>query len=133
MERTFNILSLNGGGARGVFQAVFLRELLRTNGDDFLNQFDLLAGTSTGSIVALSLGLGVSPSELVDAYNKHLSSVFDARTLGYVRRGPRYRQEPLRKLLEGTFGTKTLGDVSSLTAVRLTQKPLATSSCYAIS
>ena len=56
--RTYNILSLDGGGVRGIFTACVLARLNQEH-PGFLSCFDLIAGTSTGSILALCLARGV--------------------------------------------------------------------------
>ena len=56
----FRILSLDGGGIRGVFEAAFLAAVQDTIESPLASYFDLIAGTSTGGIIALGLGLGVT-------------------------------------------------------------------------
>lgn len=51
MKETFNILSLSGGGIKGVFQSTFLEFLEEEYKVPLSQIFDLVAGTSTGSIV----------------------------------------------------------------------------------
>jgi hypothetical protein len=46
--KPFRILALDGGGLRGIFTAAVLYEAERAFGEDFLNAFDLMVGTSTG-------------------------------------------------------------------------------------
>lgn len=69
-DRRFRILSLDGGGIRGVFPATILAELERrhTGGRSIADYFDLVAGTSTGGILGLGLGAGLSGVELKDLY-----------------------------------------------------------------
>src|SRR5215470_12247826 len=57
-DRRFRILSIDGGGIRGVFPAAVLAGLERnhTGGSSIASYFDLVAGTSTGGILALGLG-----------------------------------------------------------------------------
>ena len=114
MNDTFRILSLSGGGVRGIFQAAILRELQSTLGKDFYNSFDLIAGTSTGSIVGMSIALGVDMKQVVQFYRDRARTVFSSRMLGSIRRGPRYPQKPLLDSLSALFGEKTLGDASPI-------------------
>ena len=58
----FRILSLDGGGIKGTFSAAFLARLEELTGKSVVRHFDLIAGTSTGGIIALALGLGL-PAE----------------------------------------------------------------------
>ena len=71
---TKRILSLDGGGIRGVFQAAVLAELSDLN---LVQQMDLLAGTSSGAILAVFLALGKTPVQLKKLYlslGKHIFS-----------------------------------------------------------
>lgn len=75
-RRRFNILSLDGGGARGLFTAIVLARLTKEI-PDLLSKIDLVAGTSSGGIIASLLVLGVQPDEIV----KTFESVAPVRTL----------------------------------------------------
>lgn len=63
------ILALDGGGMRGIVPAVLIHELatlLHTMGDQrpFYSHFDLIAGTSTGALLALALTAPISRTHL---------------------------------------------------------------------
>ena len=62
----FQILSLDGGGLKGIFTAAFLSHIEEHAGIRLIDCFDLIAGTSTGGIVALGLGLGYSPRDMLN-------------------------------------------------------------------
>lgn len=51
----FQILSLDGGGLRGIFTAAVLAHLEEDHGVRIADHFDLIAGTSTGGIIALGV------------------------------------------------------------------------------
>lgn len=68
--RKFRILALDGGGIRGVISAKILERVQKKIGQPLNEYFDLIAGTSTGSILAAGLVLGKSPKELIDIYEK---------------------------------------------------------------
>lgn len=57
MSETYRILSIDGGGIRGIIPAMVLTELERKTGRAVCEMFDLIAGTSTGGILALALAL----------------------------------------------------------------------------
>lgn len=59
------ILSVDGGGVKGVFPAAFLADLEATLEQPIYSYFDLIVGTSTGGIIALALGLGLTASEIL--------------------------------------------------------------------
>ena len=62
------ILALDGGGIKGAFAAAFLATIEEATGKRVADHFDLIAGTSTGGIIALGLGLGMSGREIVQFY-----------------------------------------------------------------
>lgn len=64
----YKILALSGGGIRGVVSATILVELEKELGAPLGEHFDLIAGTSTGSLLALGLAKGHSATELLDFY-----------------------------------------------------------------
>jgi patatin-like phospholipase/acyl hydrolase len=112
------ILSLSGGGIRGIFQAVYLREIETQLGKPVREYFDLVAGTSTGAIIGLGVALGLDLNKIVQLFETHGSSIFPPtvrrsanRTISWLRRGPRYDPEPLRRRLVEVFhadGTRQL-------------------------
>jgi patatin-like phospholipase/acyl hydrolase len=59
---TYRILSIDGGGIRGVLTARILERLLEDQ-PDLLQKVDLFAGTSTGGLLALGFAAGWSPAE----------------------------------------------------------------------
>jgi uncharacterized protein len=59
------ILSIDGGGIKGALPASFLATIEKTTGEPIVDHFDLIAGTSTGGIIALGLGLGFTASTIV--------------------------------------------------------------------
>lgn len=72
----FRILSLDGGGIRGAFTAAVLAQWEALSGLAIADHFDLIAGTSTGGILALGLGLGLPAGRLVTFYRDDGPSVF---------------------------------------------------------
>jgi patatin-like phospholipase/acyl hydrolase len=70
------ILSLSGGGVRGIFQAVFLREIASQLKKPIRDQFDLIAGTSTGAIVALGIALNVNLDKIVELFEEQGDKIF---------------------------------------------------------
>jgi patatin-like phospholipase/acyl hydrolase len=95
----FQILSLDGGGLRGMYTAAVLARLEEDLGIRIVDHFDLIAGTSTGGIIALGLGLGMTPREILEFYTAHGPRIFRDRTrLRSLRRISRtkYSAAPLR-------------------------------------
>lgn len=107
------ILSIDGGGIKGVFPASFLAALERHLPNPIGSYFDLIVGTSTGGIIALGLGLGFKAGELLGFYEKHGPEIFGGNRLYLWLRHwglAKYDSEPLRNALKQYFGDKPLGE-----------------------
>jgi patatin-like phospholipase/acyl hydrolase len=74
----YRIVSIDGGGIRGLIPAILLERLSREPGlAGWLESADLLAGTSTGGLIALALSAGKSPAEIRDMYVTKAGEIFD--------------------------------------------------------
>ena len=107
------ILSIDGGGIKGVVPAAFLAQLEEALGESITHYFDLIAGTSTGGIIALGLGLGLSAADILHFYEHLGPAIFAGNRLARCLRRvgfAKYHAQPLRRALEATFGEKTLGE-----------------------
>lgn len=71
----FRVLSLDGGGAKGVYTLGVLREVEAIAGSPLCEQFDLIYGTSTGAIIAALLGLGYSVEDIRKHYFELIPAV----------------------------------------------------------
>jgi uncharacterized protein len=121
MRTKYSVLALDGGGIRGVIPARVLQALEDRLGRPVCELFDLVAGTSTGGILALGLTTpGDVPGrpayqafELLDLYLEHGDEIFPdsivlkVRTLAGVA-DPRYPAKPIEKLLAERFGNTML-------------------------
>lgn len=74
-EKAFRVLSLDGGGAKGFYTLGILREIEAMLGCRLYERFDLIYGTSTGSIIGTMLGLGMSVQEIIALYQAHVPTV----------------------------------------------------------
>lgn len=112
-QRRFQILSLDGGGIRGSFSAAILAAIEEDLDVVVADHFDLIVGTSTGGIIALALGLGLSPREVLAFYLKEGREVFaDPSRLRSLRHWLRAKH-PATKLeaaLRRVFGDQSFGD-----------------------
>ncbi len=107
------ILTIDGGGIKGVFPAAFLATVEDAIERNIADYFDLIVGTSTGGIIALGLGLGLSAKELLAFYEKHGPTIFKGnRGLRWLRwlGTSKYSKTPLENALKSCFGDKQLGD-----------------------
>lgn len=116
----FRILSLSGGGTRGIFQAVFLKELEKELRTPLWQHFDLIAGTSTGAIIALAVALDIEISKIVELYRNKSEYIFKPKLFYGFRKGPRYKQKVLRRYLGDVFGDKKLSDTKTKVLVTAT-------------
>lgn len=84
MGKKFKILSIDGGGIRGVIPCQLLarmeHDLMKSEGEEarLCDYFDLICGTSTGSILAIGLALGMTATELLQFYEKYGNDIFPA-------------------------------------------------------
>lgn len=109
------VLALDGGGLRGIFTAATLAAWEEDFDTPIAGHFDLIVGTSTGGIIALALGLGVPPAEVLSIYVDHGDHIFPRERRarhGLLRRilRPRYEATELRSVLREHFGDRILGD-----------------------
>lgn len=126
-DREFRILSIDGGGIRGIFPATFLAGLEERylGGDSIAGYFDMIAGTSTGGIIALGLAAGRTAAELRDLYVERGREIFPPipdnptgwieraiRSLGCLLRY-RYDREALMRILCDTFGSRKFGEAQT--------------------
>ena len=123
-DRAFRILAIDGGGIRGVFPAAFLAALENRHlgGCSVARYFDLIAGTSTGGIIALGLGARLRADEIRDLYVKRGCEVFPPigdGVLGRIERQwqdsrqlftYRYDSTALERVLSECFGNLKFGD-----------------------
>lgn len=114
-DERFAVLSIDGGGVRGIFVAAVLANLERDTGAKVTDHFDLIVGTSTGGIIALGLGAGMSPEEILAHYIDNVNSIFPAwrrstlaRPLSLVR--AKYKPDGLREVVQAIFRDKLLCD-----------------------
>ena len=107
------ILTIDGGGIKGVFPAAFLAALEDELGGPIGEYFDLIAGTSTGGIIALGLGLGMTAKELLQLYRDTGGKIFQRRRVGARLIGlfrAKYTNAALRHTLVAAFGERYLGE-----------------------
>jgi predicted acylesterase/phospholipase RssA len=109
----FQILSLDGGGIKGLFSAALLAAIEEDLGTTVTDHFDLITGTSTGGIIALGLGIGMRPREIVEFYVSKGPAIFRNRLgwrflLHWARR--KYPSTTLVDALVSCFKDKRLAD-----------------------
>jgi predicted acylesterase/phospholipase RssA len=136
------ILALDGGGLRGILTLSYLAEIEsilseRHGGEKkfrLSHYFDLIAGTSTGAIIAAALARGMSVSEIAKKYLDLGQRVFQKSWLrqGFVRAF--YDEAALIEELKQVYGAQTsLSDPSLETGLLIITKRLDTGSTWPIS
>jgi uncharacterized protein len=112
----FQILALDGGGAKALFSAHVLARIEEDLGVNVTDHFDLIAGTSAGGIVALGLGAGLRPAEIAEQYLSLITQVFPRSRRSVLRpsrlTSPAYSSAALRTALESVLGDTLLGEAS---------------------
>ena len=130
------ILSLDGGGIRGVLTLEYLARieaLLRERSSTpetfcLADYFDLIGGTSTGSIIAAGLALGFPVARLQRLYTTLATTIFDRPPYRFGVFVPKFGRQPLVDALKAEFGDETLGSPRLRTGLMVMTKRLDTGS-----
>ena len=110
-DNTFKILSIDGGGVRGVFAAKILSLMETKFSINIKDQFDLIVGTSTGSIIAAAISINYDLNQLVEDYRIDARKIFQKRWSinGMVR--SKYDSKFLEDFLSDKLGKTKLGKI----------------------
>ena len=111
-DNAFNILALDGGGIRGVYGAYVLARLEDTLSAPVRERFDLIAGTSTGSILAGAASMNIPMETLVGLFESQANRIFSRRRFSlfpFIR--SRYSTHPLDRVIGEYVPEVTMGEV----------------------
>src|SRR5438552_2209227 len=128
MRKRLKVLSIDGGGIYGIVSAMILAEIERLTGKSIATLFDLVAGTSTGGIIALGLTIPdatgkvprYSSADMVDLYTTKGHQIFSRSLTHQVLAlgnllDEKYESEGIERTLRKYFGeimlSETLTDV----------------------
>jgi uncharacterized protein len=137
---SFRILALDGGGIRGAFTAAFLADIEERLGAQISQYFDLIAGTSTGAIIAAALTAGEPVRRVLEFYRERGPLIFQrpSRPMTPTSRlrkwfvnkclsktgidedwlwHPKYQAQALQDSLVEVFGDRTMEDLTCSRAV----------------
>jgi hypothetical protein len=107
MPRRF-LLSIDGGGVRGIVPAMALARLEEITGRPARETFSFVAGTSTGALLAAAVAAGLPATQMVALYRDRTREIFTPRSpWNQIRRlaiGHQYDISNLRRVLESEFG-----------------------------
>ena len=118
-DHSFRILSLDGGGIRGLYSASLLHLIEAELGQSgsLYQYFDMIAGTSTGGILGIAASLGVPAERMKSLYVSGGREIFppwrykvSRYTLVRLLFGVLYDYRKLERLIYAEFGDATLGD-----------------------
>ncbi len=112
MSRIFRILSIDGGGFRGLYSARILQRIEEEFDLELGSVFDLIAGTSTGSIIAAGIAARIPAGKICALYQAHGPGIFRKRLFSrFGLLSSRYRPDRLRSALSALLGDRRLGDI----------------------
>ncbi len=129
------ILALDGGGIRGLMSLGFLERLEQILRERYqkpdlrlCDYFDLIGGTSTGSIIASALAIGFEVSQIQQLYLDIGGQVFAHKQ--WKRWEASFNAKPLQAILKQVFGEKNLGHPSIETGLCIIAKRADTGSTW---
>ena len=112
---SFSTLALDGGGVRGIYAAQLLAKVEQSLGTKIADCFDLIAGTSTGSIMAGAAVAEIAMADIVNLFENGTASIFRKRSfitdLSALWRS-RYSTQALDAVLQRYVPHLTLGEIS---------------------
>lgn len=121
----FKILSIDGGGIKGLFSAEILRNFEEHYSTSISNHFDLICGTSTGGLIALALSLKIPASRIVDFYKNDGKIIFPhtnylSRSMAFGRQilfSSKYSQKRLAGALRQILEERKMRDANNLLCI----------------
>mgnify|MGYP000190277967 FL=1 len=129
-KKTFKILAIDGGGIKGLYAASLLARIEEKTDKKITDYFDMICGTSTGGLIALGLSNDISAQELSDLYFDKGNKIFPLSNYRFYRFFQRkwqylkqlllwgkFSNENFKKILEETFGDKTIGEANNLLCI----------------
>lgn len=130
MEKEFKILSIDGGGIKGLYSAKILEKLEEKYNCNISDYFDMICGTSTGGLIALALSLKIPAIDICKFYEEEGPKIFpnfkkvkfgkiklSRGTLKQVLYGGKFSDKPLKKALDGIFKENKIGDSNNLLCI----------------
>jgi len=113
-KKTFKILSIDGGGIKGTYSIAFLSRLEELTKQKIVDSFNLVCGTSTGGLIALLLGAGYSPQEILGFYKNYAKIIFPPnKKMSFFDKlsgKAKFSQDPLKEVLKEYFKDKKMKD-----------------------
>lgn len=119
-KKVFKILSIDGGGIKGLYSSTILEILEERYNCKAYECFDMLCGTSTGGLIALALSAGKSAKEISTMYMNHGKAIFPqkwSKSIKQIFWGGKYTNKFLKDHLQSFFGDLTLDESNNLLCI----------------
>ena len=129
-ENVFKILTIDGGGIKGLYSASVLARIEEKTGKKIGDHFDMICGTSTGGLIALALSKGLSAQEIADMYFYKGGQIFpisERKVVRYFQRKwqffkqllwrGKFSAESLKIILDDMLGETTMGEAKNLLCI----------------
>lgn len=131
MKKNFKILSIDGGGIKGLYSASILKKFEEKFNCKTSDHFDMICGTSTGGLIALALSLKISAEEICEFYEKKGELIFpknvkrkipffgiiDYGFLKQIAKGGKYSDKGLKEALIEIFAENQIKDCNNLLCI----------------
>jgi uncharacterized protein len=133
------ILALDGGGVKGIITIAFLEKVEqilkdRSGRNDFVlsDYFDLVGGTSVGSLLATMIALGLPMTEIKRMFLEWTPQIFRQHQMAIPIISPRFTSRELRKRARELLGEATLEDAALKTGLAIITKRIDTGSPWVL-
>lgn len=100
------VLSISGGGIRGILPGTIIASIESFTGKPSAQLFDMIAGTSTGGILACGLGAGIPAATMVAMYTQRGPEIFSKKWWRPNVALPKYSDAGINKVLVDVFGAR---------------------------
>ena len=110
---TFHILALDGGGTRGIYTAQLLAKIEQTVGVPIKTYFNLIAGTSTGAIIAGAAVSDIPMADIVELFETETPYIFRRRWYRIPLFLSKYPNQKLAQIIAKHFPATPLGDIET--------------------
>lgn len=125
---TFKILTLDGGGTRGIYSAQLLALVEQELDAPIKESFDLIAGTSTGAIIAGAIASDISMDEIVSLFETESQDIFKKKWYRNLLFSSKYSEDVFAHVIAKHIPAKPLSDIS--TPLIISSSEITTSERY---
>ena len=125
---TFHILALDGGGTRGIYTAQLLAKIEQALGTPIRTCFDLIAGTSTGAIIAGAAVSNIPMQEIVELFETETPYIFRRRWYRIPLFLSKYPDQKLAQIIAKHLPAPSLREIE--TPLMITSSEIAKSEVH---